>query len=292
MLPSFTGQSDDTIRSSCRERLEALEHWLRRLIHDSLMPLGEYMSRTDSHGNFLVKRSIAALALERQKKEPKRYPRVIDAVLLEDAVDIVCNPNLFHQYFSRALKYAYPDGREEARTFLRRVCVPRNNLSHANAISLRQAEQVVCYSNDIIDSIKTYYREIGMQAEYDVPLILKATDSFGNQWQRPQMSKDGGGVSVDLVSEQQFHLRPGDILTVEVEVDPTYTAESYTLEWMVVPGFLRLDENGRKLSLKILPKHVTQRFQLVCSVVTNLEWHRLGHADDVLILYYKVLPPI
>ena len=292
MLPLLSGLSDDAIRSLCRERLEALEHWLRRLIHDSLHPLGDYFSVVDAHGNFLIKRSIAIAALDRCKKEPIRYPRAVDAILLDEAVDIVCNPQLFSRFFRDSLSHAYPDGRDEARTFLKRVCVPRNNLAHANAISLRQAEQIICYSNDVIDSIRQHYIYLGMQQEYDVPLILKVTDSFGNQRQRSQLSVEGHGVALRLNNDPKFYLRPYDLLTVEIEVDPSYATANYELKWMIIPGFFITEEKSRKLSLQILPKHVAEQFQIMCSVITNRDWHRMGHSDDTLSLYYKVLPPI
>ena len=83
-------------------------------------------------------------------------------MLLEDAIYIICKPELLKDHFRVPLAIAFPDGREEARTFLNRILAPRNNLAHANAISTRQSEQVVCYSNDVIDSLKQHYRAIGM----------------------------------------------------------------------------------------------------------------------------------
>jgi hypothetical protein len=65
-------------------------------------------------------------------------------------------------HFGIALKHAFPHGREEARTFLVRIMETRNSLAHVNAISSRTAEQVICYSNDIIDSLKHHYRDLGM----------------------------------------------------------------------------------------------------------------------------------
>jgi len=172
---------DSEVRSQCKEKLESLEHWLRRLIDDTLTPVyGDYFSFTDQVGNRLIKNSLVQQVAARRVHEPARYPRNIDAVLLDDAVDIVCKPDLFQKHFRQALSKAFPDGREEARTFLGRLLAPRNNLAHANAISARQAEQIICYSNDVIDSLKDYYRTLGMHEIYNVPTILKVTDSFGH----------------------------------------------------------------------------------------------------------------
>ena len=47
---------DAEIRSLCKEKIESLEHWLRRLIDDTLAPIyGDYFAHTDASGNRLVK---------------------------------------------------------------------------------------------------------------------------------------------------------------------------------------------------------------------------------------------
>ena len=94
--------------------------------------------------------------------EPERFSRIIDAAILDDCINIICNPNLFRRHFREAFKTAFPvgDSRDETRIFLKRLIKPRNLLYHANPISVRQAEQVICYSHDIIESLKKYYEEL------------------------------------------------------------------------------------------------------------------------------------
>ena len=231
MLQTLT---DNELRNLCREKLESLEHWLRRLIDQTLSDeYGDYFSYTDDSGNRLIKKSIVEALEERVKKEPSRYHRKIDAVLLSDAIDIICKPQLY-EFFKSALAGAFPDGREEARTFMNRLLDPRNRLAHANSISLRQAEQVICYSNDIIDSMKAYYVTMGTQQEYNVPLILKVTDSFGNTFFRDQLfNGDGAELAKILSEEPKFFLRPGDLLTIEIEVDPAFDPNDYRVNWHV-----------------------------------------------------------
>lgn len=284
--------TDNELRNVCREKVESLEYWFRRLIDEKLSAsYGDYFSHVDSTGNRLIKKSIVETLEERLKKEPDRYARKIDAVLLSDAVDIICNPNLFGPYFREPLKLAYPEGREEARTFMLRLLDPRNRLAHANPISLRQAEQVICYSNDIIESLKSHYNEQGMGQEYNVPLILKVIDSFGNVFHRNQMREVvHGGIAEMLNTKPSNYLRPGDTLTIEVEVDPAFNPDEYTVSW-----HSDLGENipdGSKAVIHITPKHVKEMFAITCIITTGKEWHRLGHnIDDRLFLYYKVLPP-
>jgi hypothetical protein len=239
------------------------------------------------------KKSIVETLEERLKKEPHRYARKIDAVLLSDAIDIICNPNLFGPYFREPLKLAYPDGREEARTFMFRLLDPRNRLAHANSISVRQAEQVACYSNDIIESLKSHYSEQGMSQEYNVPLILKVVDSFGNVFHRNQLPiAPTGGVMKDMRTETNNFLRPGDTLTVKVEIDPAFSPDGYTISWYSGLGPSDNIPRGVKAIIHITPKHVGETFAITCQIATNKEWHRLGNGiDDSLFLFYKVLPP-
>lgn len=287
--------TDAELRSICKERIEALEHWLRRLIDDLLAPAyGDYFAHVDAKGNRLIRGSLSQQVESRRSSEPDRYPRKIDAVLLEDAVDIICKPELFRQHFGKPLLGAFPDGREEARTFLCRLLVPRNNLAHANAISIRQAEQIVCYANDVIDSLKNYYRERGMQQDYNVPLILKVTDSFGQVFTRSQFgSCHDGGIMKTFFDQPQYFLRPGDTLVIELEVDPSFGPDTYTLSWASVKGVGSPAPPGPRIVIPITNKHVGQQFDIQCRLTTKNEWHRMHMgADDFLMLCYKVLPPV
>lgn len=288
MLENLT---DDRIRSRCRDTLESLEHWLRRLIDEVLgKAYGDYFSHMDAAGNRLIKKAIVDSLEDRVSREPTRYLRKIDAVLLSDAIDIICNPRLY-PHFAQALQQAFPDGCHEARTFLVRLLDPRNRLAHAHPISLRQGEQVICYSNDTIDSLKAYYGRVGMDQEFNVPLILRVNDSFGNSFHRDQMSPFlKGGVSKDL-QQPQYYLWPGDLLTVEVEVDPTFDPSTYTVTWASAKGLEGPPPVGRRAVVKILERHIGLSFDIQCSIATKNDWHRmLKGIDDYLILTYRVLP--
>ena len=284
--------TDDELRNLCKEKLESLEHWLRRLIDETLTAeYGDYFSPTDSSGNRIIKKEFVDALEDRMSREPDRYKRKIDAVLLDDAIDILCKPNLY-KFFKPALVTAFPEGRDEARTFLKRLVEPRNRLAHANPISQRQAEQVICYSNDVIESMKTYYAEMGKQQEYDVPLIFKLTDSFGNLFHRNQMTSSMSALLKDFTETPQYFLMPGDILTVEVEIDLAYDSNEYTTSWTISGDPFQVVSSDTKLTVHITEQHVTQRFVLECCIRSKKQWHRLGNrGDDILKLHYKVLPP-
>ena len=285
---------DAEIRSLCKEKIESLEHWLRRLIDDTLAPIyGDYFAHTDASGNRLVKNALAQQVAARRAAEPLRYPRRIDAVLLEDAVDILCKPDLFKNHFQQALSAAFPDGREEARTFLTRLLVPRNNLAHANTISVRQAEQIICYSNDVIESLKGFYRAMGLQEAYNVPLILKVTDSFGNTFTRSQFDPcHDGGIMLNFVDKPHMHLRPGDTLTLEIEVDPAFDPSTYQVMWTSTKPGDSFPVTNTKAVIPITNSQVGLQCDIQCRVTTTKDWHRMHMGvDDFLMMHYKVLPP-
>ena len=289
----FYALTEDQIRNLCKEKIESLEHWLRRLIDEKLSAShGDYFSYIDGAGNRLIKKGIVDELEERLKKDPTRYSRKIDAVLLSDAIDIICNPQLY-SIFAPGLRFAFPEGRDEARTFMYRLLDPRNRLYHSNPISLHQAEQVVCYSTDIIESLKQHYGAIGMQSEYNVPTILKFSDSFGNRCFRNQMSPGAtGGVIMDLSKQPTNVLYPGDMLTLEVEVDPAFDPIDYTTSWKCSAGSVEPIPNGPKAIINITTKHVAEQMIIWCNITSNNEWHRMGvGGDDSLSVFYKVRPP-
>jgi hypothetical protein len=133
-----------------------LEIWLRRLVHESLSKEygNNYLEYKDKDNNYLINTEIREKVKSLIKQEPERFPRDIDAFFLPDLIYIICRNDLYNKFFKDPFLKAFPDGSNETRTFLKRLEYPRNALYHANPISDRHAEQVICYCHDIIDSLK------------------------------------------------------------------------------------------------------------------------------------------
>ncbi|MER9935127.1 hypothetical protein [Mesorhizobium sp. M0088] len=281
---------DDQRRAYCKAAIETLELWLRVVIDQELRePFGpDYLQAKRADGSYVINSRIRRGLTERSAAEPGRYSRLIDAAVLEDAIEIVCNPELFQAHFKRPLAQAFPNGREEARTFLNRLVTPRNKLSHANAISVREAEQVICYSRDAIESLKAFYTEKNMGKEFNTPTVVKLTDSFGRTTHAGEFRRNQTGSAVLPLSETA--LRPGDTLVLEVEVDSSFPPDSYDVQW-VFP-YQRIPPTGNRLVLKIENRHVNPCFVFFCLVTSKLDWHRLGEHDDSVAIQYKVLPPV
>src|SRR5690349_7773640 len=160
---SLYSMGEEELRAHCKQILESLEFWLRRIIHDTLLKeFGEkYIEAIRKNGDPLLNGRIRKKIAERIEAEPERYSRQIDASLLDHLVDIICHPDNYKNYFISAFEQAFPDGNAEARTFMSRLVDPRNRLYHGNSISVRTAEQIICYSHDIIESLKNHYVETG-----------------------------------------------------------------------------------------------------------------------------------
>ena len=285
------------LRGMCRTTIESLEKWLRRLIDDQLRAsLGDnYLNFQDEKGNYLIKRKTRENIAMRMSDEPKRYPRDIDAILLDDAMDILLHQSFYNNYFQAALIEAFPDGKDEARTFIRRIIEIRNYLSHANPISIRQAERAICYSNDIIDSLKNFYILKGMQEMYNVPMIIQVTDSKGNCFYDAEINRNRNGTGRAGLNLQNIEnsLRPGELLRIEVEIDPSFKENEYEVHWVFEGMKNEQVYTGRELNILIDNSHVREDFAIYCSVTSTLhDWHRLGNCDDSVSLVYRVLPPV
>jgi hypothetical protein len=285
----FNKYSEEEIRSFSRQSLETLEYWLRQVVDESLRTSfgSEYLAAKDKGGSSILSVKRVDQIKERQKSDKERYRRIIDAALLDDLISIICHPNLYNSIFSEYFNFNYPNGSNELRTTLNRLIDPRNRLSHANPITHRQAQQVICYSNDIIDSIKHFYLIRNMHSEFNVPRIIKYKDSFGNEI---FFDKNVQQPMVNFQNSKEFYLRPGDTLDIEVEIDSSFKEDEYSISWRAIkkiPNF----GNTKKISIQIEEHHIGVELNLQCLVTSNKSWHRLSEGcDDLLLAWYKVLP--
>jgi hypothetical protein len=175
-----------TIRERCRSRIEALEIWMRRIIREELTKAygSDFINYKNSGGNFIIKSEIRRNINSRFSSFPSDFPRPIDAAYFENQMEIFCSTYLYENFFKKYLISFFPNTMPNGYTYLtfslERIKDIRNNLSHSNSISVRDAEYVLSFTSDIIESFKQLYRMEGKQQEYNVPQIIKVTDSFGN----------------------------------------------------------------------------------------------------------------
>jgi hypothetical protein len=123
-----------------------------------------------------------------------------------------------------------------------------------------------------------------MERTFSVPTFIRVTDNFGNDF---HLSPASNMQFINVVDRGKGELEVGQVLTIEVEVDPSFT--DYKIEWMTHNG-----DTGvyPPLSLSIAPKHVGIQMDIRLQIKSNKDWHRLhGGWDDILDLRYRVLPP-
>jgi hypothetical protein len=284
-------QSD--LREHCKRTIEGLELWLRRLIHDQLAAAyGQgYVDATRTDGSRIIRSELAGKLKDRQSKEPQRFARLIDAALLDEEIDIICNPALYKPYFQKALASAFPQGHECARTFLERLVGPRNSLYHANPVSVHDAYRMLTYSLDVIQSLKEHYIETNKDQLYNTPTVIRVTDSLGRSFDLSSVGQSTEAFTMlDSSNDPGACLRCGDRLSIEVEVDPSFNASEYQIEWVISNiGGPRM--TGPKFDLLLTERYVASRFCVVCRVISNKAWHRAGTHDHQIDIAYRVLPP-
>lgn len=296
-------RTEDDLRSVCRKEIETLEHWTRRLIHETLTTYygADYFSYK-KNDEPLIKSEIASRVNQMRKDNPGRFPRPIDAFFLGDITYVLCKKPLYDAHFKDALCEAYPHGNEEVRLFLERIEAIRNKLSHTNPISIREAEQVICYCHDVIDSLKAYYRRTGKEKEYNVPLFIRATDSLGNVF-LPEKE----GFHLELyrdtskpitAGEYGIKLRAGETYGLSVVVDPAFDPSTYSLEWSVMSGlagenYRKKWKNTTQIEFPVVNKTVGSSFEITCRLKTHKDWHKYNWYDDCFeVNVYAILPPI
>lgn len=291
--PVLAYMPTEQLRDVCWKDIENVEHWARRLINEIMIENygGDYFNYLDDKGNRIIKASIVQTLQRRIESDPRRFPRMVDALTFEDVISILCNRDLYAKHFQKALKYAYPCGIEDARHHMTVIKDIRNRYAHLNAISIRDAERAICYSHDFIDSLKEYYQETGKGKDYNVPTFVKLTDSkglihhfssSGNNW---LTDKECGSIK----------LRSGDVYRVEVEVDPTFDDSGYEVDWYYEWEYDEGVKAHNKLSIDIpITNEMVGRYlKISCSITTHKDWHKHGSYDDYFLYEVKtILPPI
>lgn len=280
------------LRDACRARLEMLELWLRRLIHEKFEEIysNDILNAKNTAGEFVLKKKLREHIEKHLCDQPGRYKRPVDAALLDDLITIICKPDTYKSCFATALAVAFPLGNVEARNFLKGLLAPRNHLSHANPISIRQAEQVICYSNDVVYALRNFYAMRGKADAYNAPSILRMWDSLGHT-EHARASHAEMAHKFDYSEDPASYLTPGDTLTIEIEVDPSFSEEGFIVKW----SSLYEDQRGERLLKFVLPvenRHVGRELTISIKIISHQDWHRHQMWDDFWNVTYRVLPPV
>lgn len=276
----------DDVRIACRQRLDSCEMWLRRLAHDKLNATygADYVQSACMENQPIFPNECRKRCATRVATSPARYPRPVDALLLDDLAALIGKENVFKSFFAPCFNSEFPLGRMQVHLTISRLVPIRNALSHANPIGQHDMERALCYSNDLIKSIASYYESIGMQQEFNAPSFVRFSDSLGNLL---QIAKPEQNLDLTLSST----LRPGSYLRCEVEVDSSFEMAEYTVRWTVHAPPIQSFE-GSAFSFMLENRHVGEVLLISAHVTSTKLWHRFRGHDAVLNILYRVLPPI
>ena len=275
----------EELRSYCRNSIESLELWARRLIHEKMSEkYGEDFIHHKTNGEPIIKKEIIKHVDEMQKKDTIKYKNAVDTFFIDEIVYFLCHPKFYKELFKEALDFVYPQGKDETRHFFKKLIEIRNSLSHANPISTHQAEQAICYSHDFIEGLKEYYKRMGEEQVWNVPRIIRINDSLGNVFE-PEDSGFGWRF-VDGIIE----LTCGDEYSLEVEIDNSFDKTDYSIEWTC---FNKKNHfiNKNHIKLTIDENDVAIHTTIECKIISKKTWHKFSYYDDCVIIRYTVLPP-
>lgn len=283
------------MRSIAKRHIESMEMWARRVINQILTDEfdNDYFHAKKDDDNSLFNNKFISRIEDLMKKDTDRFKRPIDATLIEDIVYILCREDLY-PLFKDVLSVGYPDYKNAVRFYLDQIKDIRNKLNHTNAISLREAEKAICYSNDFINSVQSYYSKKGNAQDFNVPTFMRLVDSLGNEFHREDNTYDWEHMYLHL--KKDIRIRAGNQLSFEIEVDPSFDRNDYTLKWEAkVDSSTCITGEDETFCFTVPVEAVGRYLDISCSITTNKKWHRIGvrGEDDFLKFnFWKVLPPI
>lgn len=287
--------TETELRDLCRHHIDTFENWSRRIIDETFKNnygsnYFDYMVTADQP---LIKSEIKKRIEKRVTDNPGRFPRKIDAILLEDIEYFLCRDDLYSNNFKSVLEPFY-SGILEVRKVLGRLIPIRNKLSHGNTISIHEAEQCICYTGDFIEVYKQHYIAIGKDRDYNVPVFLRIKDSLGHDIIRED-SRYGWEIHFYGHLAPMIQLRSGDSYKLWVEVDSSFDSSFYEITWIVKQDYTTVINKGtgNVIEFTLNNKHVSYAPEIDITLTTKREWHRFHDIDDRIKLNYKqVLPPI
>lgn len=287
------------IRDLSRHHIDSLEQWCRRIIDENFRKDygNNYWDVEIKPGCPLIKSDIKKMIAGRMKDNPGRFPRWIDAIIMENIEYFFCRDDLYAKYY-KAIFEPFFSGKEEIRMVLQRLTLVRNKLSHGNTISIHEAEQSICYTNDFINCLKKYYESIGKSRDYNVPVFTRIKDSMGNDIIREHMEYYPWDIylsGIGFKEKKQVKIRSGESYKIWVEVDSSFNETYYDVTWKFECGKRKENGKGNVVEVTFGDDDVSYMFTITFCLKTHNTWHRrarFDNDDELEIRGSQILPPI
>lgn len=285
------GYSEEEVRSICRSSIESFEKWARVIIDMKLKEqYGQNYFNATINDEYIIKKEIRDKANDMLRNHPDRFNKEIDTLFLEEIIYLLCKDKLYKNSFKSFLDIMYPDGRSEVRTFLERLIPIRNKLSHSNPLSIREAEQCICYSNDFIQGIKEYFKMIGEDRVYNVPNAIKLIDSLGNTYNLNNEKSFESIYVNNNSSNDLYKFKIGDRYSAWLQLDPSFDKSEYIFRWNVEGKWTLLSTESR-IDLEITEDLINIHQAIYCTIKSTKSWHKYGTYDQQFAIVFQVLPP-
>ena len=287
----FYRYTEEELRSYCRTSIETLEKWARIVIEEELKNKygSNYFEAKMQNGDPVIKKLINDKANDMLRSHPDRFRGKIDTLFLEEIIYILCKVQLYKDVFKTVLDNIYPDGCDEARTYLKRLVPIRNKLSHSNPISIREAEKTICYCNDFVEGIKLYFEKKGVGSVFNVPHAIRINDSLGNEL----MLKNDKTPEVVHFKDSNGELpkfNVNDMYSLWITMDPSFESADYNITWSMDNKVLSKTEN---VCIQFDESMVGEKSYITCRIVQNKAWHKYSTKEDHrIMIVICVLPPI
>lgn len=287
--------SETELRDLCRHHIDSFENWSRRLLDEVFKDAygQDYFNYMITEDQPLVKAEIKRRVEKRINDNPGRFPRKIDAIVMEDIEYFLCREDLYERHFKEILESFY-SGTSEVRNVLERLIPIRNKLSHGNTISIHEAEQCLCYTDDLIMVFKQHYVEIGKERDYNVPIVLRIKDSLGHDFIREHLESKWE-MHFYGITAPKIQLRSGERYKMWIEVDSSFDQNFYEIAWVVNRDYSTILKKGtgNVIDFTLTNKDVSYSPEITILLTTKRDWHRFRIVDDHITLNFdQILPPI
>ncbi|WP_409415747.1 hypothetical protein [Flavobacterium sp. PS2] len=284
-MPLYKLTEEDK-KGYAKKYLENLEYWLRRIIDQKFTEkFGNDYINYETAGQFLIRKEIREKVETRFNKYSERFQRKIDATLLEHLIEIICKENLYNEIFKPFFEQNFKLGRIQLKNNLTELSDIRNRVNHVNPISVRQLEKSICYTNDIIESIKEHYKTLNMDKKFNVPTFLSYSDSFGQHFLREHIN---WATNCLVLNNRKFDIYCYDKISLEVEIDPSFSSAEYDVIWNIGK---REIINEKNIEITFNESDVADFYSVIVKVVSKKSWHKLNNCDDCLAIQFTILPP-
>jgi hypothetical protein len=278
--------SEEDKKGFAKKYLENLEYWLRRIIDQKLTEeFGNDYFNYEENGQFLIRKEIREKVEDRFNKYSERFQRKIDATLLEHLIEIICKEKLYNDIFRPFFELNFKLGRSQLKNNLNELSDIRNRVNHINPISVRHLEKSICYTNDIIESIKEKYKIMNMDKKFNVPTFLSYSDSLGQHFLREQIR---WATNCLIIDNRKFDIYCFDKISMEVEIDPSFPSNEYDIVWHIGQTQIL---NKKNIEITFSETEVGNFYSIIVKVISKNSWHKLNNCDDCLAIQFTILPP-